>query len=177
MAANHYKLFDTAIGRCAVAWSERGLLAVQLPEADERATRARLLRRVLGAQEASPPRDVQGAIEAMTALLHGEPSDLSPIVLDMDGVPAFHRRVYDIARGIAPGSTLTYGDIANQLGDPGRGARRRAGARPQPVRDRRAVPPRAGVRGKPGGFSANGGAVTKLRMLAIEGAPVTPSLF
>ena len=33
--------------------------------------------------------------------------------------------------------------------------------------------------GKPGGFSANGGVVTKLKMLAIEGAAVnhTPSLF
>ena len=33
--------------------------------------------------------------------------------------------------------------------------------------------------GKPGGFSANGGVVTKLKMLAIEGAVVnhTPSLF
>jgi methylated-DNA-[protein]-cysteine S-methyltransferase len=33
--------------------------------------------------------------------------------------------------------------------------------------------------GKPGGFSANGGVATKLRMLAIEGAYVnhTPSLF
>ena len=32
---------------------------------------------------------------------------------------------------------------------------------------------------KPGGFSANGGVVTKLKMLAIEGAAVnhTPSLF
>ena len=177
MAANQYTLFDTAIGRCAVAWSARGLLAVQLPEADERATRARLLRRVLGAREAAPPRDVQGAIDAMTALLRGEPSDLSPIVLDMDGVPAFHRRVYDIARGIAPGATLTYGDIANQLGDPGaaRAVGQALGHNPFAI----VVPCHRVLAsgGKPGGFSANGGAVTKLRMLAIEGAPVTPSLF
>ena len=35
------------------------------------------------------------------------------------------------------------------------------------------------AKGKPGGFSAGGGALTKLRMLAIEGAAPggTPSLF
>jgi methylated-DNA-[protein]-cysteine S-methyltransferase len=44
---------------------------------------------------------------------------------------------------------MTYGDIAKRLG------------------------------GEPGGFSANGGVVTKLKMLAIEGAAVnhTPNLF
>jgi hypothetical protein len=59
---------------------------------------------------------------------------------------------------------------------------RRRGARSakrsaQPVRDRRAsaiaCSPRAAARR----FPANGGAATKLRMLALEGAPLTASRF
>src|SRR5262249_49321299 len=42
--------------------------------------------------------------------------DLSWVALDMDGVPAFDRRVYEIARAIPAGATRTYGQIAQQLG-------------------------------------------------------------
>ena len=38
-------LFDTAIGRCGVAWGDAGLRGVQLPEADDARTRAELLAR------------------------------------------------------------------------------------------------------------------------------------
>ena len=31
-AAIEFALFDTAIGRCAIAWSPRGITAVRLPE-------------------------------------------------------------------------------------------------------------------------------------------------
>jgi len=34
----HYRLFDTAIGACGIAWSERGLTRLALPEADRGAT-------------------------------------------------------------------------------------------------------------------------------------------
>ncbi|WP_338319992.1 MGMT family protein, partial [Bradyrhizobium ottawaense] len=51
-----------------------------------------------------------------TKLLAGEPDDLTDIELDLDGVPEFNRGVYEIARAIPPGKTLTYGDIAKQLG-------------------------------------------------------------
>ena len=49
-----FALFDTAIGRCGVAWGDRGLLGVQLPEADDARTRARLLQKAPGAQEMAP---------------------------------------------------------------------------------------------------------------------------
>ena len=38
MTAHGWTLFDTAIGRRGIAWGERGIVAVQLPEADERST-------------------------------------------------------------------------------------------------------------------------------------------
>jgi len=178
MIVHGFTLFDTAIGRCGIAWSGRGVLAVQLPEADERHTRARLVRRFPQAREAPPPA-VARALEGIAALLRGERVDLSAVALDLDGVPPFHRRVYEVARTIAPGATLSYGEVAARLGAPrsARAVGQALGRNPLPI----LVPCHRvlAAGGKPGGFSANGGVATKLRLLAIEaaqnnGAPALP---
>jgi methylated-DNA-[protein]-cysteine S-methyltransferase len=161
--------FDTAIGCCAIAWNGRGVIGVQLPEAREPDTRARMLERFPDAREAPPPSDVASAVDGITALLRGEAIDLSAITLDMEKVPPFHRRVYEITRTIPPGGTLTYGDIAARLGE--RGAARAVG---QALGDNPfalLVPCHRvlAAGGKVGGFSAHGGRTTKLRLLAIEG--------
>jgi O-6-methylguanine DNA methyltransferase len=169
MVANGFTLFDTALGRCGIAWGERGVVGIQLPEAGASETRARMLHRFPAAGEAAAPANVQRAVESIVALLQGEASDLSEIVLDMEGVPPFHRRVYEVARTIPPGRTLSYGDIAAQLG--ARGAARAVGQalghNPFPI----VVPCHRvlAAGGKIGGFSAEGGTMTKRRMLAIEG--------
>ena len=103
MTEHGFTLFDTEIGRCGIAWGDHGFVALQLPERDESRTRARLVRRCRQAREATPPPDVRDAIEAIIALLRGEPRDLSAVALDMDGVPIFDRRVYEVARTIMPG--------------------------------------------------------------------------
>src|ERR1700704_5356335 len=95
-------LFDTAIGPCGIAWNERGIAGVQLPEGSPPETRARLQRRFPEAREAPPPAPVREAIEGVVALLRGEPCKLDAVTLDMDGVPPFHRRVYEVARTIPP---------------------------------------------------------------------------
>jgi len=170
MMASSFALFDTAIGRCGIAWGGQGVAGVQLPEAGEPETRARMLQRFPAAGEAPPPPEVQQAIERMVALLCGASSDLSAIALDMDQVPAFHRRVYEVARAIPPGMTLSYGDVAARVGAPGaaRAVGQALGRNPFPI----VVPCHRvlAAGGKIGGFSAQGGVVTKRRMLAIEGA-------
>jgi methylated-DNA-[protein]-cysteine S-methyltransferase len=172
MTDHGFTLFDTAIGRCGIAWNERGIVAAQLPEADEARTRARLLRRCPQAPEGAPPAFVQDAIDGIVALLGGAVADLSGIPLDLDGVPPFNRRVYAIARTIPPGRTLTYGEIAARLDAPdqARAVGQALGENPFPpvVPCHRVV----AAGGKTGGFSANGGVDTKLRLLAIEGAQV-----
>lgn len=168
-----FALFDTAIGRCGVAWGERGLLGVQLPESGDARTRERLLQKAPGARETTPPADVQHACDAMTKLLEGEATDLSFIVLDTDHLPAFNRSVYDISRTIAPGETLTYGDIASRLGDKllSRAVGKALGENPLPI----VIPCHRvlAANGKTGGFSANGGVTTKFRMLTIERARIS----
>jgi len=43
MTATGFGLFDTAIEHCGVAWSDRGITGVQLPEVDAQQMRARML--------------------------------------------------------------------------------------------------------------------------------------
>jgi methylated-DNA-[protein]-cysteine S-methyltransferase len=180
MNSSGFTLFDTPVGRCGVAWGERGITGVQLPQPNEVQTRTRLLQRAKSElPETPPPPAVAHAIEAMTALLNGEKADLKEVELDMSQVDEFRRGVYAIAREIPPGQTLTYGDIAKRLGgvELSRDVGQALGQNPFPI----VVPCHRvlAAGGKPGGFSANGGVKTKLKMLAIEGAYVnhTPSLF
>lgn len=179
MTGQHFAIFDTAIGACAVIWGERGITGVQLPMGSRDKTRKRISQRNGDIPEGEPPAEVKRAIGAMTELLAGKPNDLADVVLDLDGVPEFNRGVYDIARKIPPGQTMTYGDIAKTLGgvELSRDVGQALGHNPFPI----VVPCHRvlAAGNKPGGFSANGGVVTKLKMLAIEGAVVnhTPSLF
>jgi len=179
MTDHHFTIFDTAIGRCAIAWGPRGINGVQLPMGSEDKTRTRIRQRYGEIAEAPPPAAVQRAIDGIVELLAGKPNDLSDVVLDLDAVPEFNRGVYEIARTIPPGKTMTYGDIAKRLGgvELSRDVGQALGHNPCPI----VVPCHRvlAAGGKPGGFSANGGVITKLKMLAIEGAAVnhTPSLF
>jgi methylated-DNA-[protein]-cysteine S-methyltransferase len=179
MSNQHYALFDSAIGICGIEWGARGINGVQLPMGNADKTRARIRQRHGDIEEAEATTEVKAAIARIVDLLAGKPDDLLDIPLDLDGVPEFNRGVYDIARKIPPGKTLTYGDIAKKLGgvELSRDVGQALGRNPCPI----VVPcHRVLAAGdKPGGFSANGGVVTKLKMLEIEGAIVnyTPSLF
>ena len=160
MSAREFALFDTAIGSCGIAWSACGVVGVQLPEWHARATRDRLSRRFPDACEATPPPDIQQAIDSIAALLRGEARDLCFVALDMDGIPPFRRSIYAVLRGIPAGATLSYGEIATRLGD-GSAAREvgeEMGKNPFPI----IVPCHRVVAagGKIGGFSAAGGVTT-----------------
>jgi len=172
-------VFDTAIGTCGVAWGPEGIVGCQLPEANTAATRARLRQRFPNAREAAPPPDVQRACEGIVALMRGEAVGFEEVQLDLRVVPELHRRVYAAARAIRHGTTRTYGEIAQQLGDTslaravGQALSRNGFAPIVPCHRVLA----AG--GQAGGFSARGGLATKLRLLTIEGAPLggSPGLF
>jgi methylated-DNA-[protein]-cysteine S-methyltransferase len=165
-----FTLFETPIGLCGIAWSRQGVVGLQLPESTEQRMRARLSRRFPDAREALPPPHVQSAIDGIVALMDGKSSDLRTVELDTEGVPTFNQRVYDVARTIPPGSTLTYGEIATRMGEPreARAVGQALGQNPFPI----VVPCHRVVAagGRLGGFSATGGLKTKLRLLALESA-------
>lgn len=156
--------FDTALGRCAVRWTDAGISAVLLP--------------LSGGRPASPddpalPAFVQRAIEGMTAVLAGADDDLRDVPLDDRAIDEGRRAVYAATRAIPPGSTRSYGEIARALGWDGPDAAREVGAalarNPTPI----VVPCHRVVAadGRLTGFSAPGGLATKRRMLELEGAP------
>lgn len=173
-----FALFDTAIGHCGIIWSARGIAGMQLPEKSEQGTRSRMLRRYPAARETVPSVDVQSIIDDIGALLGGEAVDLTGVTLDDEGVPAFNRRVYETARSIRPGTTLSYGEIGERLGDRNlaREVAQALSQNPFPI----IVPCHRvlAAGGKMGGFSGPGGVRTKLRLLSIEGARYgEPGLF
>lgn len=173
-----FSLFDTAIGQCAIAWGAEGIVGLQLPEALPAATRRQMQERFPGAREAEPTRAAAQAQAAIVALLKGERRDLSSISLDMAAAPPFHRRVYEAARRIPRGETLSYGELAARIGAPGaaRAVGQALARNPFPI----VVPCHRVVAagGRIGGFSANGGTGVKLRLLSIEGCPkAEPGLF
>jgi methylated-DNA-[protein]-cysteine S-methyltransferase len=174
-----FRLFETAIGACALVWQSGCIVGAQLPEKDEETARLRLSRRFPDAVEAEPPDFAQGAIADIEALLGGEPRDLSHLPIDLASVPEFNRRVYEVALAIPPGETLTYGEVAARIGEPGaaRAVGVALGQNPfAPIVPCHRV---LAAGGKTGGFSADGGVETKLRMLTIEKARTSalPGLF
>jgi len=169
MSATAFAFFDTSIGTCGIAWSERGVTVLQLPEASAALCRARMRRRQAQARETStPPPPIAQAIDAIQRLLRGEKVDLRFVALDMTAQPEFHRRVYEAARAIPPGKVETYGELATRLGEPGeaRAVGQALGRNPYAV----IVPCHRvlATGGRLGGFSAPGGVATKGRLLAIE---------
>lgn len=172
-------LFASAIGHCAIAWTDQRLAAVHLPEATPAATCARMARAHPGLPEAPPPGFVQAAIARIQALLAGGRDDLADLPLEWDGLPAFQRSVYEVTRAIPPGEVSTYGEVARRIGDPGaaRAVGQALGHNPfAPVVPCHRV---LAAGGRSGGFSAEGGAATKLKLLQIERARLGsgPGLF
>jgi methylated-DNA-[protein]-cysteine S-methyltransferase len=174
-------LVETAIGRVGLAWTAHGdIRSCQLPETDDAGTLARLRRWTGPVAEATPPPPVQAAIGRLQRALGGQRDALLDIPLDEEGVPPFHSRVYAAARAIEPGRVTTYGDMAKALGDAGasRAVGQALGHNPfAPIVPCHRI---LAAHGASGGFSAQGGARTKLKLLEIEGAvlgPRGPGLF
>ena len=166
-----FSLFPTALGACGIAWDRDVVVASQLPEGTEAATAARLAQRA-GAVEGVPPPIIQSAIAAITALLEGKKTDLNQIACDLSRIDDFSAQVYAITRAIPVGETLTYGEVALQLGDKrlAQPVGKALGRNPFPI----IIPCHRvmGANAKLTGFSAGGGVATKLKMLAIEGAQI-----
>lgn len=172
-------VFDTAIGPCGIAWREGLISGVQLPEGNEGRTRARMERRFPTAAEAPPPPEVAAIMGRMRRSMEGESDPMQDVPLDLRGIAPFRQRVYEVTRAIAPGRTLTYGEVAAAIGEPGaaRAVGQALGHNPFApiVPCHRVLAARSGA----GGFSAEGGVVTKLRLLEMEQARfgAEPGLF
>lgn len=175
MAGRGYTIFDTAIGRCGIAWGDAGVAGVQLPELREIETRKRLFQLYPDARELRPPEEIEVAIEGIAAILRGDDADLTGVTLDMSGIPAFNQRVYQAVRNIPRGETRTYDEVASALHASGAAysVAQALGRNPFMI----IVPCHRVL--EAGQYadriSLNGGSVSKRRLLSIEGAQPTIS--
>jgi methylated-DNA-[protein]-cysteine S-methyltransferase len=169
-----YALFDTAIGRCGIAWHGDTIEGTQLPQQSDVEARRRLEERFEGAIEATPPSAVKGAVDLMVASLRGEADDLADVPVDLDALPPFRRKVLEVVRTIPAGETLSYGDVAAAVGAPGaaRAVGQALGQNPFPI----VIPCHRvlAAGGRIGGFTAQGGTTVKAKMLAVEGVTARP---
>lgn len=167
-----HTLFATAIGHCGIAWRGDTVIATTLPEASEALTSERISRRAKSAGETTPPARIAAAIADITSLIAGHRTDLTHIACDLGPDDDFNARVYRVTRTIPAGQTLTYGEVADRLGNKtwAQAVGHALGRNHLPI----IVPCHRvlGAGGKLTGFSADGGVVTKLRLLEIEGAEV-----
>jgi methylated-DNA-[protein]-cysteine S-methyltransferase len=164
-----FTLFDTAIGRCGIAWTGPVISAVRLPGHSDAATCAAVLSVVPGTRPTAPPPGIDQVLHRIRNLVAGHcPDALADVPLALSAVDSFERRVYAAAREVLPGETVTYGRLAERIGAPGaaRAVGRTLGRNRFPI----VVPCHRLVAagGRLGGFSAPSGTATKRRLLAAE---------
>lgn len=182
MNAKNYTLFDTVLGRCAIAWrqpvdleQEPLVIGFQLPEATGELTEKRIAEKTGAGRARVVPSRIREIIRRVGLHFKGEAQDFRDVVLDLERTGGFAKQVYIAARAIPAGRTLTYGQLAEAAGHPG--AARAAGRAmaqnsiPLIIPCHRVV----AANRKPGGFSAHGGLATKAAMLKAEGVVLAPS--
>ena len=162
-----YTIFDTAIGRSAIVWSDAGIVGVHLPEAREIDTRRRVYQLYPEPRELRPPMNTEIAIEGIVALLRGQASDLAEVTLDMLGIHVFNQRVYEITRKVPRGETRSYDEIATRLGAPSaaRSAEQAIAKNPFMI----IVPCHRVLDSYADKISPNGGTISRRHLLSIDG--------
>jgi methylated-DNA-[protein]-cysteine S-methyltransferase len=171
----HYCVFETAAGFCAIAWSSAGVTRFHLPTSTADATERSLRRRSPDAIAGTPSAEVTAVIAAAKRYFAGEKVDFSDVTLDLDVHDEFFNRIYSAARRLGWGQTTTYGTLAKELGAGPEAARdvgQAMAKNPVPL----IIPCHRvlAAGGKLGGFSAPGGSSTKQRMLELEGVRLQP---
>jgi methylated-DNA-[protein]-cysteine S-methyltransferase len=174
-ATQHYLIFETGSGFCGIAWSTIGITRFQLPVASAEAAERILLRRVSGGELGVPTPEVAEAIVAAKRYFEGEETDFSALTLDLRDQDALFRQIYIAARRVGWGQTTSYGTLAKELGAGPEAARdvgQAMAKNPVPL----IIPCHRvlAAGGKVGGFSAPGGAATKIHMLKLEGVNIEP---
>lgn len=171
--------FETPLGWWGLAWNERGLTRLCLPERSSASVKRRLLRVSESGGPQAVTRDaapgwVRQLVEAIEAYAAGEQVEFDDFPIDLAGVEPFRQAIYDAARSLTFGQTVTYGELAKIAGHPGmaRETGEALGKNPVPL----VVPCHRIVAagGKIGGFSAPGGSATKQKLLELEGVRVGP---
>jgi methylated-DNA-[protein]-cysteine S-methyltransferase len=160
------RVFDTPLGRMAVAANGRGVVRVALPG------QCKEVAAVAALAASCPPvaaavRIAGQAEREICEYVAGRRRTFS-VPVDLEGLPPFHRTVSEALRRVAYGRTVTYGGLARRVGRPGaaRAVGQAMARNPVPL----LVPCHRvlAAGGRLGGFG--GGPDLKRRLLDLEGA-------
>ena len=175
----HYTLFKTSLGMCGISWSEKGVTGFQLPEKTLEDTKQKLLEKrgdriflPLSLDSTSIPDWIKKGVRQIQGYLKGEKSNLSDIPVDLEGVPEFHKAVYQAAEGIPIGKVATYGELAKIVRSPGAARAVGNALAKNPIALIIPCHRIIGGDGKLGGFSAYGSLAAKVKLLELEGAQI-----
>jgi methylated-DNA-[protein]-cysteine S-methyltransferase len=171
MSTIQFAVVPTALGAFGVAWTDAGIARTWMHHPTVETTRSQILRAIPNATEVTPPPAVVAAMADVVAMLAGDARAVDA-ELDLAAVTDFDRRVYELARTIPFGETLTYGSIAKAMGEEPMKARDVGVALSRnpfaPIVPCHRVVAANGL----GGYSAPGGVSTKRRLLELEGAAI-----
>jgi len=119
-----FALCDTSLGVALIGVSAQGLCALML--GDEREALLREARaRFPGAEPCAGNEEIESVARLALDMIE-QPGQSWDLPLDIEGTP-FQRRVWRALREIPPGSTTSYAQVAERIGQPG-AARAVAGA-------------------------------------------------
>jgi methylated-DNA-[protein]-cysteine S-methyltransferase len=176
------QIIETRLGSLGLAWTEEGLLALQLPESTLLKTRVALVKKVqaLGYEKPVLVKKAHASIARLSKKLqlhfNGKAQDFSETPLSLGGLTPFFTSVYRFCFEQVPsGTTITYGGLAKAIGKPNsaRAVGLAMARNPVPI----VVPchrvlASGSKKVKIGGFTAPGGILTKQRILALEGVKI-----
>ena len=160
---------QTAFGWVGVAVSDRGLVAITLPQQAEAEALSQLPEPHGPGPNLPQGMDVPALLVKLRRYFEGEPVTFDE-PLDPTIGTEFLRRVWVLTRGIPRGQTRTYGQLARMAGSPGaaRAVGQAMARNPWPI-----LVPCHRVLGTDGSLTGFGGGVDmKRRMLLMEGALV-----
>lgn len=167
----NYKLVKTPMGWLGFAWTSIGIIRLQLPEKNKAQTKERLCLSLDKPQESQLlPTWFKNFEQQLELYFAGEKISFAHIPLDIRAT-SFQQKVYNELRKVKHGQVLTYKDLAIKIGSEkaSRAIGMAMGKNPVPL----IIPCHRVIATSSktlGGFSAYGGAQTKLKLLTLESA-------
>ena len=171
MTGRGYTIFDTGIGRCGIAWGPSALLACSFPRSARSIRGGGCFSSIRMRANFVLPRMSRSRSRASQPCCAAAACDFSEVTLDMTGIPAFNQRVYAYRpRDPARRDPHLCAKSPRPCALPARSIRWRRRSRRNPFM---IIVPCHRVL-EAGNYadkiSPNGGAISKRRLLSIEGA-------
>lgn len=170
--ANQLSAFSTSLGWFGIVGRDEDVLALAFGQPTVGAVHTKLLAEGVISRSTTPSDWCPALRQRLIAYAEGAADDFADVRIVDTRTTDFQRAVVQVVRTIGYGRVLSYGEVAVRAGSPG--AARAVGRVMATNRVPILIPCHRVVAsgGKPGGYSGAQGLRTKLRLLALENAPL-----